>query len=63
MAKILLKNTIAYTDEQIGKILVLPDFLPPPAELEFHEEGVKVTLMLSKKSVKLYKLEASTHQT
>lgn len=29
---------IKYTDEPLGKIQVVPDFLPSPAELAFHEE-------------------------
>ena len=41
----------------------MPDFLPPPAELAFREEGVKVTLALSKKSVEFFTFEASGHQT
>ena len=56
------KKTI-YTDEPLGKVEVIPDFLPSPAELAFREEGVKVTLALSKSSVDFFKLEASKHQT
>ena len=52
-----------YTNEPLGDYEVVPDFLPPPAELAFREEGVKVTLALSKKSVDFFKLEASKHQT
>ncbi len=58
-----MKTKITYTDEPLGDIEVVPDFLPPPAELAFREEGVKVTLALSKKSVEFFKLEASKHQT
>ena len=54
---------IKYTDEPLGKVQVVPDFLPSPAELAFREEGVKVTLALSKKSVEFFKLEASKHHT
>jgi hypothetical protein len=54
---------IKYTDEPIGEIRVVPDFLPSPSELAFREEGVKVTLALSKKSVEFFKAEASRHQT
>lgn len=39
------------TDEPLGKIQALPDFLPSTAELACREEGVKVTLALSKKSI------------
>lgn len=58
-----MKKKIAYTDEPLGDIEVVPDFLPPPSELAFREEGVKVTLALSKKSVEFFKFEASKHQT
>lgn len=34
---------VRYTDEPLGKVQVVPDFLPLPAELAFREEGVKVT--------------------
>lgn len=54
---------IKYTDEPIGKIKVVSDFLPTPEELAFREEGVKVTLALSKKSVDFFKSEASKHHT
>ena len=58
-----MKRKITYTDEPLGDIEVVPDFLPPPSELAFREEGVKVTLALSKKSVDFFKFEASKHQT
>ncbi|MDO8442512.1 MAG: hypothetical protein Q7S97_15215 [Polaromonas sp.] len=54
---------ITYTDEPLGDIEVISDFLPSPAELAFREEGVKVTLALSKSSVDFFKLEASKHHT
>ena len=54
---------IKYTDEPMGEIRVVPDFLPSPSELAFREEGVKVTLALSKKSVEFFKAEASRHHT
>ena len=50
---------IRYTDEPLGKTRVVPDFLPSPAELAFREEGVRVTLALSKKSIEFFKTEAS----
>ena len=52
-----------YTNEPLGDIEVIRDFLPPPSELAFCEEGVKVTLALNKSSVDFFKLEASKHQT
>lgn len=58
-----MRKKITYTNEPLGEIELVPDFLPPPAELAFREEGVKVTLALSKKSVEFFKFEASKHQT
>ena len=54
---------INYTIEPLGRFQVIPDFLPSPEELAFREEGVKVTLALSKKSVDFFKSEATKHQT
>lgn len=54
---------ITYTDEPIGEPKVVPDFLPSPAELAFREEGVKVTLSLSRKSVEFFKAEAARNHT
>ena len=58
-----MKPKIKYTNEPLGEIEVMSDFLPPPSELAFREEGIKVTLALSKKSVEFFKFEASKHQT
>ena len=54
---------IRYTDEPLGKSRVVPDFLPAPEDLVFREEGVKVTLALSKRSVEFFKREAAKHNT
>jgi predicted DNA binding CopG/RHH family protein len=61
--RLCMRKKITYTNEPLGDIEVIPDFLPPPAELAFREEGIKVTLALSKKSVDFFKVEASKHQT
>jgi predicted DNA binding CopG/RHH family protein len=54
---------IKYSDEALGETQVIADFLPSPAELAFREEGVKVTLALSKKSIEFFKSEATKHHT
>ena len=54
---------IIYTDEPIGNVKIIPDFLPSPAELAFSEEAVKVTLALSKKSIDFFKSEAAKNHT
>lgn len=53
---------VKYTNEPI-EAKVIRDFLPPPEELAFREEGVKVTIALSKKSVEFFKSEATKHHT
>jgi len=57
------ETKIKYTDEPLGKVQVVADFLPSPDELAFREEGVKVTLALSKKSIDFFKSEASKRHT
>lgn len=54
---------IKYTNEPIGDVKVVKDLLPPPEQLAFREEGIKVTLALSKKSVDFFKAEAAKHHT
>lgn len=51
-----------YTDESLGKIRVRMDFLPPPSELVYKEDTVKVTLGLSRRSVDFFKKEAKKHE-
>lgn len=49
------EKKIKYSNEDIGKVEVIKDFLPKPDELVFKEENVKVTLNLSKSSVEFFK--------
>jgi hypothetical protein len=58
-----MSKKIKYTDEPIGEIKIVSDFLPSPAELAYREESVKVTISLSKKSIEYFKAEASKHHT
>lgn len=58
-----MSTKIKYTDEPLGEIKIVPDFLPSPAELAYREESVKVTISLSKKSIEFFKAEASKHHT
>ena len=59
----LASTKIKYTNELLGKIRVVPNFLPAPEDLVFREEGIKVTLTLSKHSVEFFKREAAKHNT
>ncbi len=58
-----MKNSIKYTNEPLGNVRVINDFLPSPGELAFNEEKVKVTMALSKASVEFFKDEAKKHHT
>lgn len=58
-----MKEKIKYTDEPMGKVKVISDFLPSPEELALKDETVKVTLALSKSSVEFFKKEAGKHHT
>jgi len=58
-----MKKKIKYSDEPIGKVKVIPDFLPSPEELALKDETVKVTIALSKTSVDFFKNEAKKHNT
>jgi hypothetical protein len=52
------RNTI-YTDEPMGRLEVVEDFLPPPDRLVLKDAGVKVTISLSKHSVEFFKAHAA----
>ena len=58
-----MSRRIRYTNEPTGEVRVVRDFLPPPEELVFREDEVKVTIALSKRSVDFFKAEASRHNT
>ncbi|TAK45418.1 MAG: CopG family transcriptional regulator [Betaproteobacteria bacterium] len=58
-----MSEKIRYTDEPLGDLEVVPDFLPRPEDLVFRDEGVKVTIALSKRSVEFFKSEARKHNT
>ena len=58
-----MKAKIRYTAEPLGKLRVVSNFLPAPEDLVFRDEGIKVTLALSKRSVEFFKREAARHNT
>lgn len=57
------KQTIKYTNEPIGDVQIIKDFLPSPDELVLREETVKVTLALTKTSVDFFKTAAKKRHT
>jgi predicted DNA binding CopG/RHH family protein len=58
-----MKGKIEYTDEPMGKVKVISDFLPTPEELALKDETVKITIALSKASVDFFKNEAKKYNT
>ncbi len=58
-----MKKKMAYTDEPMGEIRLIKDFLPSPEELALKDETVKITISLSKTSIDFFKQEAKKHHT
>jgi predicted DNA binding CopG/RHH family protein len=58
-----MKKKIKYTNELLGDIKIIKDFLPSPEELAFNEDQVKVTIGLSKSSIDFFKKEAKKNHT
>jgi predicted DNA binding CopG/RHH family protein len=56
-----MRKKIKYSNEKIGKVEVVKDFLPKPEELVFKEDNVKVTINLSKSSLDFFKKIAKQH--
>ena len=56
-----MNKAIQYSDEPIGEIRVIPDFLPSPTELALKNKNTKVTISLSSESVAYFKDAAKKH--
>ena len=54
---------ITYTNEPLGILEIVSDFLPLPENLVFRDDGIKVTLALSRRSVDFFKSQALKHNT
>jgi len=57
-----MKSKIKYTEEPMGKLMFVKNFLPSPDQLVLKEENVKVTISLNKSSVEFFKKEAQKHR-
>lgn len=57
-----MKATRRYGREPLGRVEVTDDFLPPPDQLVLKDDGVKVTISLSRKSVEFFKAHAAKSQ-
>ena len=54
-----MKRKRRYRDEPLGRIKIVADFLPPPEQLVLRDDGVKITISLSKRSVDFFKRHAA----
>jgi hypothetical protein len=54
-----MKRKTKYCDEPLGKLEIVSYFLPPPEKLVLRDDGVKVTISLSKHSVDFFKRYAA----
>jgi len=58
-----MKKKTKYTDEPMGDLTAVKDFLPTPEQLVLKEENVKITISLNKSSVDFFKQKAKEHHT
>ena len=56
-----MSKTIQYSNEPIGDLNLISDFLPSPAELALKQQNTKVTISLSSESVAYFKDTAKKH--
>ncbi len=56
-----MSKAIQYSDEPLGKIRLVSDFLPSPKELAVKNQNTKVTISLSSESVAYFKTAAKKH--
>ena len=58
-----MSKKIKYTDEPIGEVKQVADFLPSPEELVLKQKNTKITISLSAESVAYFKSAAKEHHT
>jgi hypothetical protein len=58
-----MKTKTRYTEEPMGKLKIIKDFLPTPDQLVLREDNVKVTIALKKSSIDFFKKQAKKHKT
>jgi hypothetical protein len=54
-----MKRKSKYSNEPLGRLEVVSDFLPPPDQLVLRDDGVKITISLSRRSVDFFKRHAA----
>jgi len=58
-----MKSKIGYTDEPMGELKIINDFLPSPDQLILKDDNVKITIALKKSSVEFVKPEKEDKTT
>ncbi|HMK59696.1 MAG TPA: hypothetical protein VK452_00955 [Dissulfurispiraceae bacterium] len=58
-----MKTKIKYTEESMGELRIVKDFLPNPEQLVLKEENVKITISLNKSSIDFFKKKAKEQHT
>ena len=56
-----MNKQIQYTNEPIGKIKLVADFLPSPGDLKLKNDSTKITISLSSDSVAYFKKVAKNN--
>jgi hypothetical protein len=59
----MMNKPIDYTDEPLGELEIVADFLPSPDDLVLKQQQTKVTISLSTESVEFFKAAAKRHNT
>lgn len=57
-----MSKQIQYSNEPLGKLRIVPDFLPSPEELAVKNKSTKITITLSAESVAYFKETAKKNQ-
>ncbi len=56
-----MSKPIHYSNEPLGDLKIVPDFLPSPENLALKQKNTKVTIALSSESVAYFKETAKKH--
>ena len=57
------RRKVNYSDEPIGEIRIIEDFLPKPKDLVLKDETQKITINLTTSSIAFFKKQAKKHHT
>ncbi len=58
-----MKRKVVYTNEPMGEVEIIKDFLPRPEDLVLKEKTEKITLELTGRSLGFFKTFAEKHHT